>query len=117
MSNAACLGGSHCTGSHESQSVGGSAADHSGAAEVVHINLVMADATLLAMREAQSCCEMPYQDDEVQTWFNEAHGVATIAKASGDGEGNAVVDCLVMEVPCFGSHCETQPPSSILAVG
>ena len=34
--------------------------------EVVQVNRVMAEATLLAMRGAQGCCELPCQDDELQ---------------------------------------------------
>ena len=34
--------------------------------EVVQVNRVMTEATLLAMRGAQGCCELPCQDDELQ---------------------------------------------------
>ena len=59
-----------------------------GQRELVHIRRVMAEATLLAIREAHGCCEVPGQDDELQAWFHDAHGVAAIANASGYGFGN-----------------------------
>ena len=70
--------------------------------EVVQVSRVIAEATLLTLRGAQGCCEMPCQVDELQAWFHDAHGVAGIAKASVDGYGNAVGECEVLEVPSFG---------------
>ena len=73
-----------------------------GLREVVQANRVIAEATLLTLRGAQGCCEMPCQVDELQAWFHDAHGVAGIAKASVDGYGNAVGESEVLEVPSFG---------------
>ena len=67
--------------------------------EVAQANRVMAEATLLGIREAQGFCEVPCQEDELQAWFHDAHGVAVMTQATVDGHGNAAV------------VCETQPPS------
>ena len=49
-----------------------------------------AEMMLIAMRESQGCHDVPFQDDELQAWFQDAHVGAAIAKASVDGYGNAV---------------------------
>ena len=82
--------------------------------ELAQANRVTADVMLIAMREAQGCGVVPFQEDELQAWFHDVQGVAAIARASVVGYGNAAVGCEVLKVPAFGSHCETQSPSSPL---
>ena len=59
---------------------------------------------LVAMREAQACCEMPCQADELQACFQDALGGAAIAKASGDSYGNAAVERGVTTALGFGAE-------------
>ena len=77
--------------------------------EVVQVNRIMAEATLLTMRRAQGCCEMPGQEDELQAWYHDAHVVVANAKASVDSDGNAIGETEVMEVPGGGRGLPQAP--------
>ena len=70
--------------------------------EAIQVNRIMVEATLLTMRRAQGCCEVPGQDDELQAWYHDAHAVVANAKASVDSYGNAIGVNEVMEVSSCG---------------
>ena len=53
-------------------------------------NRAIGEAMLLAMREAQYC-ELQCHDDELQAWFHDAHGVADVARVSGEGVGGTEI--------------------------
>ena len=80
--------------------------------DLAQAHRVTAEAMLTAMREVQACGDVPWQEDELQALFHDAQGVGAIVQASVVGYGNAAVECEVVKVPCFGSHCVTQPPPS-----
>ena len=46
--------------------------------DLAHASRVTAEALLLAMSQAHCCCVLPRHDDELQAWFHEARGVASV---------------------------------------